>query len=90
MVPTLFTLSSQHSHEFYVFLLVLQLPLLFQMAMVAPEVLVDVAPEVLVDVDVSPEVFMDVDVVMTVVSVTIVVVATTHLTDAGTRLDGLH
>ena len=37
----------------------------------------------------APEVLVDVDVVVTVASVTILVVATTHLTNAGTSLDDL-
>ena len=77
LVPTLFPLSSQPSYEFNVFLLVLQLLLLFHIRRRWQHPREDVTPKVLVDVDV----------VVTIANVTIVVVATTLLTDAGTSLE---
>ena len=79
LVPTLFPHSSRPSHEFYMSLLVLRLPLLLQIRRRWHHPREDMELEVLVDVDV----------VVTVASVTIVVVATTLLTDVGISLDGL-
>ena len=79
LMPTLFPLFSPLSHEFYVFLLALRLPLLFRIRWRWHHPLEGMVFEGLVDVDVA----------VMVASVIIVVVVTTLLTDTGISLDGL-